>query len=952
MGQSRTKSILRYTMMPEILPRIRALGLHFGHFAYLLALVFSSARLIPHNHPVLNAANIGRFGVRQVIAMAANNVTWSMKNIDQIAIFGAIVMGLIMIVIQAMLIAVAALVGFNPAEASSVTNFFEISSPNDDLSLIFLSQVFGELGGFWGITSPSVSYGFASPIHNALHQMLSLYSMAMMVIAVIIVVYYIMTVVGEAAKTGTPFGQRFNSLWAPIRLVIALGLLVPMGSGLNAAQYVTLWVAKMGSGLGTQVWLNLADNINDTQTKQYVVEGFDTGWMVGIAQDIMRFEVCKESYNKFNAPAASMQFTAVSTDIAEPSTIGYRVEWVPHDPTEYSERRRICGSLSVTLPINNTDPNANLVPTDVLLAGVKASIDRLIAAIQPIAASYADYNVPENGGRGPAVVLQDLVTQVEDLGGEEAKTLLQEVASLYQNHVDSNIDALLEENKRQGWIAAGLWYMNIGRIIQGTEQTKEASVPISDMPNEVSDQQDRSVWNMISSPYPSVDSAMRRIDGVIIYNNVTAVLTRVGYFTLKASLFVNPITAPAAIGVAAYNYWNDGSNQSAACESLGVNPTGMGKVQCIIYTMIVPEELIILRDPQYQNLDPMAALVSAGGTIVDRAWKFVALGLTSDFLGSVATLIPGAGSFIAGILDGVGSLLVLIGLLGLSAGIVLFFLLPIMPFMYFFFAVVSWILEIFEAVIAMPLWALAHLRIDGDGMPGQAAINGYYLLLAILLRPALIVFGLIGGYIVFGAGVYLLQNMFTPLLSVVRQDAVNGLELLIFTLIYAYICYMLAIMCFKMVDLVPQQMLRWIGSGAQSFNDQKQDIGGTSQGAITGAAVIGSQLASTMSGGAKQAGQGVAKPVMERRQNNEQAEALGKQREFDSAQTDKIMGALGGGGDKGGTPKDISDMKFDRGALQGMIDKNPKGSSSSIGGERFNSSGDANRHFDRKDKDK
>ena len=61
--------VLKYSMLPGILPRIRGLGMHFGHFAYLLALVFSSARLIPQGHPSLNAANIGQFGVRQVIAI-------------------------------------------------------------------------------------------------------------------------------------------------------------------------------------------------------------------------------------------------------------------------------------------------------------------------------------------------------------------------------------------------------------------------------------------------------------------------------------------------------------------------------------------------------------------------------------------------------------------------------------------------------------------------------------------------------------------------------------------------------------------------------------------------------------------------------------------------------------------------------------------------------------------
>ena len=136
-----TGKVLRYSLLPGIIPRIRALGMHFGHFAYLLALVFNSARLIPNNHPVLNAANIGHYGVRQVIALAANQLTWSRRNIDQIAIFSAIIIGIVMIAVQAVLIAVYALIGTASANPSA-ESFFLIPDTSQDLSLIYFSQVF------------------------------------------------------------------------------------------------------------------------------------------------------------------------------------------------------------------------------------------------------------------------------------------------------------------------------------------------------------------------------------------------------------------------------------------------------------------------------------------------------------------------------------------------------------------------------------------------------------------------------------------------------------------------------------------------------------------------------------------------------------------------------------------------------------------------------------------
>ena len=63
----------------------------------------------------------------------------------------------------------------------------------------------------------------------------------------------------------------------------------------------------------------------------------------------------------------------------------------------------------------------------------------------------------------------------------------------------------------------------------------------------------------------------------------------------------------------------------------------------------------------------------------------------------------------------------------------LFYIIPFMPFIYFFFAVGTWVKAIFEAMVGVPLWALAHIRIDGQGLPGDAAMNGYYLLLEIFV---------------------------------------------------------------------------------------------------------------------------------------------------------------------------------------------------------------------------
>ena len=111
------KEIFKYSVMPEIKPRLAELftsGLHY--IPYFIALVYSSVRLLPPNHPYLNPSNMGLFGIRHVIGEAANNLVLSRKNMDQILQFVCILFGLGIIFIQFFLLGMSLL--FSPAIAA------------------------------------------------------------------------------------------------------------------------------------------------------------------------------------------------------------------------------------------------------------------------------------------------------------------------------------------------------------------------------------------------------------------------------------------------------------------------------------------------------------------------------------------------------------------------------------------------------------------------------------------------------------------------------------------------------------------------------------------------------------------------------------------------------------------------------------------------------------------
>ena len=72
------------------------------------------------------------------------------------------------------------------------------------------------------------------------------------------------------------------------------------------------------------------------------------------------------------------------------------------------------------------------------------------------------------------------------------------------------------------------------------------------------------------------------------------------------------------------------------------------------------------------------------------------------------------------------------------------------------------------------------------------------------------------------------------------------------TIVYAVILYMMAVSSFKMINLVPNNILRWLGNTVSSFSDNIQDeTQGLTQYAAIGGARIGGQLAGGITQGAQ-----------------------------------------------------------------------------------------------------
>jgi conjugal transfer/type IV secretion protein DotA/TraY len=237
----------------------------------------------------------------------------------------------------------------------------------------------------------------------------------------------------------------------------------------------------------------------------------------------------------------------------------------------------------------------------------------------------------------------------------------------------------------------------------------------------------------------------------------------------------------------------------------------------------------------------MAGLLASATTSTGAAvWEF----FTGNFGGAAATVAGHA------IMSFFGAPIFAALLALLIPGIVIAYVLPMIPYVIWMAGVAGWIILVCEAMVAVPLWMLAHMTVGGDGLHGRA-VEGWSLLFNVVFRPTLMVIGLFMGYFVFDCMSWLIRQSFGIPVGFVLQNGwivTNFIGLVVLLSIFVMTHVVAALMSFRMVTLLPHHLPRLIGFTSAN----RVDMDAFQQRAAWG---IGTQAASN-SAAAIQAGSG------------------------------------------------------------------------------------------------
>ncbi len=881
----------------------------FSHVAYFMAAVYGAVGLLKPGHPYLNLANLGRFGAFHVLIEAYKALEFKKTCIDRAVIYFATLLGFVLLFAQIALFCSAIVI--TTAHASGLgawyASFFVTQDPTHDVAFRLLDHTFGVPGLYNSCVAQGIPCGldisdnstfggvanWPTPFHTALHGMLQFYNVGLLAVGFMIMMYFMATTVAETAQSGVPFGKRFNGAWAPIRLILAIGALTPLSYGLNGAQIIGLYTAKFGSGIGTNGWNTFVDTLNSPQGtwtvmghKQSLVarpkgpsintlpefmfvasvcaeaerrlngrniEGYVMGgnlpallqasdWddavershQAGSNQIVIRFgeddptytdhqqhirPVCGELHLPIKSPGDSLVTGEFAARFLQVNYFLLVQDlWVPAEDGNfpalgtgaYLVRQWRNAVIRRMLPVADQDAFARPIPTGRDTRAVMMALNCAVGWNDPVGCADAGNafvinNGGINGGGNRGNPFFRGVTGPNDSWIATARSVQIDLGRWRDPHM-----------QRLGWGGAGVWYNKLSKM-NGAFVSAAQGVPVAHLYPEVMEE---------------VREGRRKKEAVVD--------SETRYSPRLSNGKMVPLKQPESIPLAvtyyyAQNFWFGGYEE----------PKGNPFVDTISAVFGL-NGLFSIRD----NMDvhPLAQLTAVGRGLIESSITNLGFAFGAGVVGGLANILNQG--LVATVGNSLSSFASQVAMIGLSLGFILYYILPFLPFLYFFFAAGGWVKAVFEAMIGLPLWALAHVRIDGEGIPGPSGMNGYFLLLDIFLRPILIVIGMVGSVHIFAVQIQVLNEVWdlatsnlagfdvgytrggggvttTPegatFASGTLEFIRGGVDQLFFTVIYTIVVYMVGMSSFKLVNLVPNYILRWANASVSTFGEHVDD---------------------------------------------------------------------------------------------------------------------------------
>jgi conjugal transfer/type IV secretion protein DotA/TraY len=684
----------------------------------------------------------------------------------------------------------------NPLPSTGPLDSLTIN-PTDVSVTRLLSDLFG------GLIPAEYASGGAGL--NPLGEVIGIFNGILLVFAAVLLSYTLIAGTMQTAHDGEMLGKRWSSMWLPLRTSIGVAAMVPLPSGYCIIQYIVMWMVLQGIGAANLMWSTFATKVNSTAQ---MAMSHDYKATNDMAANTLRQMTCiavvNGSIGKAKAAAQAEGRTYHGFEPIAPTMAGATslppstgdmsgaAEIMNASNAEQEGLANSCGTYSISMPRNATANSSNQLAA---LFGGSEQLNQFSASM-----NSAHMRAHTTLQAEMQAIAQGLYEKKEtDQGGithQQAQTRYTAAVNSYNQKIQAAVNAgvanISQENEvtknatRDGWALAGAFYMKLIKIQQAMadeiQRVPETTPPTGKLPT---------VFQAEVGPH------LKDVEGILRKSRFTDTLG----VLQQASDDIN-----AGETGSTYQKWiKDSFAKGGLSDTKYLFDIGASK-----------NIILALADAGHRlmNIAVTSNLTLAG---------FAALG---DSKAAGFGLGVGAAIQVLQVL-----LLPIFGAL-LGAAAVLAFVIPMTPFIIWMGVILGWLIMVVEAIIAAPMWILAHLYPDGDGIVGQAG-QGYSLVFALFLRPPLAILGLLFSMAIINPFGSLIVEAYWSVAAIS-----NGQPGILTPIWYAASVVLFASLilgfinkAFGLIHVIPDQIFKWMGGPSGDLGQYAGDMARGSAGA-------------------------------------------------------------------------------------------------------------------------
>lgn len=634
--------------------------------------------------------------------------------------------------------------------------------PSDRSVSDFLGTMFGELVRMAGGTATG---------GDAFGPIVAQFNEAVLLLGAILLAYTLVAGTMQTAHDGEVLGKKWSSMWLPLRTALGIAAIVPI-KGYCMAQVVVMWLTLQGVGIADSVWSAYAQTatVNEAITVQQTSKQ-----AAQVARTRLEQRMCMMTLNSENQRAQSEAAARGETNfiVEANGVVGEKVigdAGITTAGAGYSDG--VCGSYKF--------PASTLVGNfggsyDKAVFGDNATAKAASEAMRTAHASALNALTGELDAIARELYLSTFRASGMDFGKAYSTAVANYDKALAQaaknvSGMASARNEVAQNAAKDGWMMAGAWYMKFAML---QEQAHNA---VNQFPE--------------VSPPNLADVSPTEKDAVKAYQD-------------RLRLALGGLTDEK------FGVQTQYASDKAARE-------GGFSMAALMHRLFSTGDISAwLTNGTFDtSRNPVLWAQDLGHLMLNTVW--------GGFLGALAVITPLGTKVLGNGLDlGPSVMLALpviapLALMGLGFGAMAAYYLPLAPFILFFGAFIGWLILVVEAIIAAPLWAAMHLAPDGDGVAGQGG-QGYMLVMSLVLRPVLMILGLVASMVL----VYPIGTLFNQVFAAVF-GMTNGNNLVgvfgLFALFSIYTMTMVAMIhkTFSLIHFLPDTILRWAGGGSDT----------------------------------------------------------------------------------------------------------------------------------------